>query len=73
MQMVPSQFAAVHNKQTTIQLGNNASRYSFVYVGNVAKAHILAVIALLNPSCAGGKVDGELSFSQTANLCIPGT
>ena len=57
--LLPGLMAALDKNQTNIQLGENKQRYDFVYAGNAAKAHLLAAKALLNPSQARGKVDGE--------------
>jgi sterol-4alpha-carboxylate 3-dehydrogenase (decarboxylating) len=44
---------------TRIQLGNNNVVHDWVYVGNAAYAHVLAVNALLNPQ---RRADGEAYF-----------
>ena len=64
-QVVPGLLKAYYSKQTKFQLGDNMNLYDFTYVGNVAYAHILATIALLNthklPTLPldHEKVDGE--------------
>ena len=67
---IPFQVAAVDNKQTTTQLGDNKNLFDNVYVGNAAAAHILAAKALLEPSRASGKVNGE-AFNITDGAPIP--
>ena len=44
---------------TNFQIGNNKNFLECVHVDNAVNAHILAAKALLNPSLANGKVDGE--------------
>lgn len=64
-QVVPGILKAYHGKKTNFQLGDNMNLYDFTYVGNVAYAHILATIALLNTHALPTvpldheKVDGE--------------
>ncbi|MCJ1337566.1 erg26, C-3 sterol dehydrogenase [Bachmanniomyces sp. S44760] len=54
--------------QTGFQLGTNDNLYDFTYVGNVAYAHILAAVALLDTHAMSTKpldhekVDGEAFF-----------
>ena len=65
MQVVPGFLKAYYGKQTKWQLGDNENLYDFTYVGNVAFAHILAAIALMNTHALGTepldyeRVDGE--------------
>lgn len=47
-QVVPGLLKAYYGRKTRFQLGDNMNLYDFTYVGNVAYAHILATIALLN-------------------------
>lgn len=47
-QVVPGLLKAYYGRKTNFQLGDNMNLYDFTYVGNVAYAHILATIALLN-------------------------
>lgn len=68
VQLVMNMLRAYHKGQTKFQLGKNDNLFDFTYVGNVAQAHILAAVALLNtyrqsmqPSEVG-KVDGEAFF-----------
>lgn len=64
-QVVPGLLTAYYGNKTKFQLGDNNNLYDFTYVGNVAYAHILAAIALLNthelPTVPldHEKVDGE--------------
>lgn len=65
VQLVMNMLRAYHKGQTKFQLGKNDNLFDFTYVGNVAHAHILAAVALLNthqrltrPS-EREKVDGE--------------
>ena len=64
-QVVPGLLQAYYGKKTKFQLGDNTNLYDFTYVGNVAHAHILATIALLNTHTLPTlpldheKVDGE--------------
>ena len=48
VQVVPGLLKAYYGNQTKFQLGDNNNLYDFTYVRNVAFAHILAAIALLN-------------------------
>lgn len=48
VQVVPGLLKAYYGGQTKFQLGDNDNLYDFTYVGNVAYAHILAAIALMN-------------------------
>lgn len=48
VQNVPGFYGAYRRGQTAFQLGDNNNLYDFTYVGNVAHAHILAAVALLN-------------------------
>ena len=64
-QVVPGLLVAYHGRKTKFQLGDNMNLFDFTYVGNVAYAHILAAIALLNTHelpimpLDHEKVDGE--------------
>ena len=64
-QVVPGLLKAYYGNKTKFQLGDNMNLYDFTYVGNVAYAHILAAIALLNTHALPTKpldhekVDGE--------------
>lgn len=65
-QVVPGLLVAYHGRKTKFQLGDNMNLFDFTYVGNVAYAHILAAIALLNTHelpvmpLDHEKVDGEV-------------
>ena len=68
MQIIPGLLKAYYGKQTKYQIGDNNNLYDFTYVGNVAYAHILAAVALLNTHALSTqpldheKVDGEAFF-----------
>ena len=68
VQMIPNMLTAFEKRQTKFQLGQNTNLFDFSYVGNVAHAHILAVIALMNTHMRSTrpldheKVDGEAFF-----------
>ena len=72
VQIVPGILQAYYGKQTKYQIGDNNNIYDFTYVGNVAYAHILAAVALLNthalstPPLDHEKVDGEAFFITNA-------
>ena len=70
VQQLPNMLKVYHDKRTNVQLGDNSKWFDFVYVGNVAHAHILALCKLLEtndvPSKAAHpevlqheRVDGE--------------
>ena len=69
-QFVPGLLRAFYDKQMRVQLGNNQNKIDTVYAGTTASAHILAAKALLDPSHASGKVDGE-AFNITDGNPIP--
>ncbi|PIG89708.1 C-3 sterol dehydrogenase/C-4 decarboxylase family protein [Aspergillus arachidicola] len=58
-------FAVARQGKTRFQIGNGQNPYNFIYVGNLADAHLLAAHALLNawgkppPTDASTRVDGE--------------
>ena len=58
-------FAVARQGKSRFQMGDGQNPYDFVYVGNVADAHLLAAHALLNawgkprPADASARVDGE--------------
>lgn len=68
MQMIPNMLKAFENGQTKFQLGDNDNLFDFTYVGNVAYAHVLAAVALMDTHALGTKpldherVDGEAFF-----------
>lgn len=68
MQIIPGLLKAFYGNQTKYQIGDNNNIYDFTYVGNVAYAHILAAVALLNTHALSTqpldheKVDGEAFF-----------
>ena len=65
MQLIPGLLKAYAKGQTRFQLGQNNNLFDFTYVGNVAHAHILAAIALIQTSQLSTlpldteRVDGE--------------
>lgn len=68
VQITMNMLRAYHKRQTKFQLGKNDNLFDFTYVGNVAHAHILAAVALLDRHGRsmrppdGEKVDGEAFF-----------
>ena len=68
MQMIPNMLLAYQKGQTRFQLGGNENLFDFTYVGNVAYAHILAAVALMDTHALTTqpldheKVDGEAFF-----------
>lgn len=67
-QMIPNMLIAYQKRQTKFQLGNNDNLFDFTYVGNVAYAHILAAVALMDTHALTTepldheRVDGEAFF-----------
>lgn len=65
---IPNMLRAYAKRQTHFQLGANDNLFDFTYVGNVAHAHILAVLALLSTHTLATlpldteRVDGEAFF-----------
>lgn len=68
MQYTPNLLQAYEKGQTKFQLGANENLFDFTYVGNVAYAHILAAIGLMQTHALGvqpldhEKIDGEAFF-----------
>lgn len=68
IQMIPNMLKAYEKRQTKFQLGQNTNLFDFTYVGNVAHAHIIAAIALVNTHSLSTqpldyeRVDGEAFF-----------
>lgn len=68
IQQTPGILAVYDRGLWRIQLGNNDNLFDFTYVGNVAHAHILAAVALMNthaqstPPSSDKRVDGEAFF-----------
>ena len=68
MQMIPNMLKAYEKGQTRFQLGDNDNLFDFTYVGNVAHAHILAAVALMETHelttqpLDHERVDGEAFF-----------
>lgn len=72
MQMIPNMLKAYEKRQTRFQLGGNENLFDFTYVGNVAYAHILAAVALMDTHALPiqpldyERVDGEAFFITNA-------
>lgn len=69
MQFTPNLLQALAKGQTKFQLGENDNLFDCTYVGNVAFAHILAAVALMDTHALGStqpldheRVDGEVFF-----------
>ena len=66
--ITPNMLKAYEKGQTKFQLGLNDNLFDFTYVGNVAHAHILAAVALMNTHALKTqpldyeRVDGEAFF-----------
>lgn len=64
-QMIPNMLRAYEKGQTKFQLGVNNNLFDFTYVGNVAYAHVLAAVALMDTHALGTvpldheRVDGQ--------------
>ncbi|KAL6720777.1 erg26, C-3 sterol dehydrogenase [Lecanora helva] len=74
-QMIPGMLTAYKKGQTKFQLGDNENLFDFTYVGNVAHAHVLAAVALMETHKLGERnttpldterVDGEAFFITNA-------
>ena len=77
MQLIPNVLKAYQMGQTKFQLGGNENLFDFTYVGNVAYAHILAAVALMDTHALTTqpldheKVDGEAFLITNAQpLCF---
>ncbi|KAL9117548.1 MAG: hypothetical protein Q9187_005916, partial [Circinaria calcarea] len=68
--LIPAQLDAYDAKKTSIQLGDNSNLVDTVSAENAATAHLLAATALVDPSRASGKVDGE-AFQITDGNPLP--
>ena len=72
MQLIPNLLRAYGKGQTRFQLGGNENLFDFTYVGNVAYAHILAAVALMDTHALTTRpldherVDGEAFFITNA-------
>ncbi|KAL8698774.1 MAG: hypothetical protein Q9201_006388, partial [Fulgogasparrea decipioides] len=73
MQQLPSMLQVYYDSKTKVQLGDNKKWFDFVYVGNVAHAHILALKKLMEVHASlqsypaleiaqDQRVDGEAFF-----------
>ena len=77
MQLIPNLLLAYKKGQTRFQLGGNENIFDFTYVGNVAYAHILAAVALMDTHALTTqpldheKVDGEAFLITNAQpICF---
>lgn len=65
-QLLPTVLSQLDRGQQHYQVGHNSALYDFVYVGNVAEAHILAAEALVREAAEtvedGKQVSGESFF-----------
>lgn len=68
--MIPAQLDALAEGKNKVQLGNNENFFDLVSAENSATAHLLAMHALVDPSKANGKVDGE-AFNITDDNPLP--
>ncbi|MCJ1458679.1 erg26, C-3 sterol dehydrogenase [Mycoblastus sanguinarius] len=66
MQLIPNMLKAYQKGQTKFQIGSNDNLFDFSYVGNVAHAHVLAAVALMDTHALSPtvpldheRVDGE--------------
>jgi sterol-4alpha-carboxylate 3-dehydrogenase (decarboxylating) len=57
-QLLPTVLSQLEQNQQNYQIGSNTALYDFVYVGNVAEAHVLAAEALVREA-AQGAVEGQ--------------
>ncbi|KAK9479221.1 3-beta hydroxysteroid dehydrogenase/isomerase family-domain-containing protein [Lipomyces japonicus] len=60
-QLVPGMLDVLKTNGTVFQLGDNFNLFDFTYIGNVAHAHVLAGLALLDPARQDA-VAGEAFF-----------
>lgn len=68
--LIPAQLDALAQGKSNIQLGDNKNLINLVSSDNCTSAHLLALHALLDPSRANGKVDGE-AFNITDDNPLP--
>ncbi|KAK9244016.1 3-beta hydroxysteroid dehydrogenase/isomerase family-domain-containing protein [Lipomyces tetrasporus] len=59
-QLVPGMLAVLKTNGTLFQLGDNNNLFDFTYIGNVAHAHVLAAVKLLDSEVSN--VAGEAFF-----------
>jgi sterol-4alpha-carboxylate 3-dehydrogenase (decarboxylating) len=69
-QTIPGTLNACPGNQKPFQIGDGKNLVEILWIENAATAHILAAKALLNPSRASGKVDGE-AFIISDGVAIP--
>lgn len=60
-QLLPTVLSQLDHGQQNFQIGHNSAFYDFVYVGNVAEAHILAAEALVREAAEGFKAEKQVS------------
>lgn len=60
-QLLPTVLSQLENNQQNYQIGHNTAMYDFVYVGNVAEAHILAAEALVREAAEEAEKDKQVS------------
>ena len=68
--LIPAQLKALEEKKTGVQLGDNKNLLDLISAENGAKAHLLAMHALLDPGKANGEVAGE-AFNITDSNPFP--
>ncbi|KAL8687831.1 MAG: hypothetical protein Q9218_006104 [Villophora microphyllina] len=61
VQQLPNMLQVYYDRKTNVQIGDNTKYFDFVYVGNVADAHILALKRLL-------EVSSSLSSQPTLDI-----
>jgi len=69
-QTIPATLNACPENQKPFQIGNGDNLVEILGMKNGATAHILAAKALLDPSRASGKVDGE-AFIISDGIAVP--
>jgi len=69
-QTIPSTLNACPGNQKPFQIGDGKNLVEVLWMGNAVIAHLLAAKALLDPSRASGKVDGE-SFIISDGVAVP--
>ncbi|MCJ1370279.1 erg26, C-3 sterol dehydrogenase [Loxospora ochrophaea] len=70
VQLMPPMIREYHKGTTKFQVGDNNNLFDYTYVGNVAHAHILAAIALLNTHALAPTIplDHERVDGETFNI-----
>lgn len=67
VQQLPNMLKVYYDGKTKVQLGDNSKYFDFVYVGNVAHAHVLAVKKLLETADAIDR-DAKLLDAQESKI-----